>query len=102
MVGTVLRRKAQGFGAVDTRLNSVRSQMSTAHSVWNFQAIFTALRFALCCASRWIALLTLNACRWLAGLAIQPQAELSLSHPCQRGRFEFVSTLPVPNAANHR
>lgn len=49
MVGTVLRRKAQGFGAVDTRLNSIRSQMSTAHSVWNLPSHFyrTAVRIML-------------------------------------------------------
>jgi hypothetical protein len=43
----------------------------------------------------WIALLTLYAGLWLAGLPIEPQPELSLTHSCQCGSFEFVSTFPV-------
>ena len=49
-----------------------------------------------------VTLLTLHTSCWLARLAVEPQTQLSLTHPCQSGRFEFVSTFPTSNAANRR
>ena len=109
MVGMAQRHTVPGFGAVDTRLHSTRLQIiihvktasgtclagiaraKRAHNILCkiAQCTWHVLRHHEC---RW---LTLYARRWLAGLAVQPQPELRLTHPCQCGSFEFISTFPA-------